>query len=193
MLRMLYRLLLVPAYPLARLRLAWRARRDRAYGERVSERFGHVAEELPRGAVWFHTVSAGETISAVPLIRRLTEEFPELPFLVTTMTPTGSAQVRQRLGDGVAHCYAPYDFPRAVERFFERMQPRDERLRHAALRQLRQERLARPAPARARPHIEVFQIDAVAAGEGGEVVEPQGHAHRRAVHAIAGPRRSRRP
>ncbi len=124
MLRMLYRLLLVPAYPLARLRLAWRARRDRAYGERVSERFGHVAEELPRGAVWFHTVSAGETISAVPLIRRLTEEFPELPFLVTTMTPTGSAQVRQRLGDGVAHCYAPYDFPRAVERFFERMQPR---------------------------------------------------------------------
>ena len=124
MLRGVYRLLLILAYPLVRLRLRLRARREPEYGERVAERFGHPPEGVPRGAVWFHTVSAGETIAAVPIIRRLAEEFAELPFLVTTMTPTGSAQVRQRLADRVGHCYAPYDFGHCVERFYARVQPR---------------------------------------------------------------------
>lgn len=124
MLRIIYRLLLILAYPAVRLRLVWRARREPAYGERVGERFGHVGANLPRGAIWFHTVSAGETIAAVPLIRALAAEFADLPFLVTTMTPTGSAQVRQRLADRVAHCYAPYDFRAGVERFFNHLQPR---------------------------------------------------------------------
>ena len=122
--RMLYRLLLILAYPLVRLRLLWRARREPEYGQRVRERFGYAGSELPRGAVWFHTVSAGETISAAPLIRALVGEFPDRPFLVTTMTPSGSAQVRQHLHDRVAHCYAPYDFRAGVERFFARLEPR---------------------------------------------------------------------
>ena len=122
--RIVYQLLLAVAYPLVRLRLIWRARREPEYAQRVAERFGHVGADLPRGAVWFHTVSAGETIAAVPLIRTLAEEFSDLPFLVTTMTPTGSAQVREHLANCVAHCYAPYDFRRGVERFFNRMQPR---------------------------------------------------------------------
>jgi 3-deoxy-D-manno-octulosonic-acid transferase len=124
MLRSIYRLLLILAYPLVRVRLRWRARREPGYGERVDERFGYLGADLPRGAVWFHTVSAGETIAAVPLIQTLIDEFPEMPFLVTTMTPAGSAQVRQRLGDRVAHCYAPYDFRAGVERAFARLQPR---------------------------------------------------------------------
>ena len=52
------------------------------------------------------------------------EVFPDLPFLVTTMTPTGSAQVTARLGERVHHCYAPYDFPDAVQRFYDRVEPR---------------------------------------------------------------------
>jgi 3-deoxy-D-manno-octulosonic-acid transferase len=40
------------------------------------------------------------------------------------MTPTGSAQVRQLLGECVAHCYAPYDFPRTIRRFFDQLRPR---------------------------------------------------------------------
>ena len=124
MLRGAYRLLLLLAYPWVRARLRWRARREPAYAERVPERFGYPPASLPSGSIWFHTVSAGETIAAVPIIETLAAEFPELPFLVTTMTPTGSAQVRARLGGQVAHCYAPYDFPRAVERFYAAAQPR---------------------------------------------------------------------
>ncbi len=119
----LYQLLLACAYPLVRLRLKLRARREPAYGERVEERFGQVPDNIPSGVLWFHTVSAGETIAAVGVIEQLLLEAPDRPVLVTTMTPTGSQQVTQRLGDRVAHCYAPYDFPAAVGRFFAAVQP----------------------------------------------------------------------
>ena len=79
---------------------------------------------MPKGGVWFHAVSAGETIAAAPLIDALADEFPAVPFVVTTMTPTGSEQVIRRLGDRVAHCYAPYDFGFAVRAFFDAARPR---------------------------------------------------------------------
>src|SRR5579883_3681924 len=43
--------------------------------------------------------------------------------VVTTVTPTGSERVRSQLGDDVFHVYLPYDLPRAVERFFDRVRP----------------------------------------------------------------------
>ena len=49
---------------------------------------------------------------------------PEKRILVTTTTPTGSDQVVERLGDIVDHCYAPYDYPWAVTRFLQRVEPR---------------------------------------------------------------------
>jgi 3-deoxy-D-manno-octulosonic-acid transferase len=122
--RLLYGLLLLLARPLVRLRLARRARSDPAYGERVAERFARLPEGLPAGVIWFHTVSAGETIAAAPIIRRLGAAHPDVPILVTTMTPTGSAQVVRLLGDSVAHCYAPYDFADVVAGFFDRVAPR---------------------------------------------------------------------
>ena len=122
--RALYRLVLLLAWPFVHLRLRLRARREPEYGIRIAERFGRVPDDIPRGVIWFHTVSAGETIAAAPLIAALADEFTGVPFLVTTMTPTGSAQVQQRLGGRVSHCYAPYDFPHAVGRFYERVEPR---------------------------------------------------------------------
>jgi len=120
----LYRILLWLALPVVPLRLWWRSRREPGYGERIGERFGRPATAIPKGGVWFHAVSAGEAIAAAPLIEALADEFPALPFLVTAMTPTGSEQVIRRLGDKVAHCYAPYDFPFAVRAFFDAARPR---------------------------------------------------------------------
>lgn len=120
----LYQLLLLVAAPLVRIRLWWRARREPEYARRRGERFGRAPAGVPAGVIWFHTVSAGEAIGAAPLVRALAQRFAEVPVLVTTMTPTGRAQVQQRLGDLVAHCYAPYDFPWAVRRFFDQVRPR---------------------------------------------------------------------
>ncbi len=119
-----YQVILWLALPLVWVRLKLRARREPAYGERRAERLGDVPAEVRSGPIWFHTVSAGESIAAAPVIRALAEQFDDLPVLVTTMTPTGSAQVMERLGDLVDHCYAPYDFGFAVDRFYRRVAPR---------------------------------------------------------------------
>lgn len=111
------------AAPLVRARLRRRARTEPAYGERIEERFGQVPDGIPRGCLWFHTVSAGETIAAVPLIETVLARHPGRPVLVTTMTPTGSEQVRKRLGERVHHCYAPYDFIDGVRAFYDRLAP----------------------------------------------------------------------
>lgn len=124
--RLLYSLLLYLLLPAILLRLCWRALRAPAYARRWGERFGRVAPLLGPGSgpvIWIHAVSVGETLAALPLIRRLQAAQPQARLLVTTTTPTGSARVRAALGDGVAHCYAPYDFPHAVRRFLRRVQP----------------------------------------------------------------------
>jgi 3-deoxy-D-manno-octulosonic-acid transferase len=68
-------------------------------------------------------VSVGEVRSAAPLVEALVERHPGHRVVVTTMTPTGSQQVRDLLGERVSHCYVPYDSPDAVRRFLDRVRP----------------------------------------------------------------------
>ena len=55
---------------------------------------------------------------------RCARAHPDLPLLVTTITPTGSARVRALWGDAVEHVYLPYDLPGAVARFLAHFRPR---------------------------------------------------------------------
>jgi 3-deoxy-D-manno-octulosonic-acid transferase len=103
--------------------LVWRGLRYPAYWHRWPERFGFVASLAPQRAIWVHAVSVGEVRSAAPLVTALLERYPAHRLVVTTMTPTGSAQVREIFGDRVSHCYVPYDFPDAVRRFLDRVRP----------------------------------------------------------------------
>lgn len=122
--RLVYNLLLVLSAPFVWLRLRVRAWREPAYAARRGERCGRVPAGISQGVVWIHVVSAGEANGAVPVVRGLSERLPGQRFLVTTMTPAGSAAVLHHLGDIVEHCYAPYDFPWAVARFVARVRPR---------------------------------------------------------------------
>ncbi|HSX70495.1 MAG TPA: lipid IV(A) 3-deoxy-D-manno-octulosonic acid transferase [Pseudomonas sp.] len=122
--RPLYTLILHLALPFIFLRLAWRAWRAPAYGQRIGERFAVGLPAFRRGGIWIHAVSLGESIAAAPLIRELLARHPELPITVTCMTPTGSERIRALFGDRIQHCYLPYDLPWACARFIERLQPR---------------------------------------------------------------------
>jgi 3-deoxy-D-manno-octulosonic-acid transferase len=108
--------------PYALGNLIWRALRYSAYWHRWPERFGFVAPE-PKRTIWVHAVSVGEVRSSAPLVAALVERYPEHRVVVTTMTPTGSQQVRDLFGERVSHCYVPYDFPDAVRRFLDRIRP----------------------------------------------------------------------
>ncbi len=122
--RFIYSLLLYLLSPLFVVHLVWRGMRARAYWRRWPERFGFFSWDEVRAPVWVHAVSVGEVQASVPLIRALRERHPDVPVLVTTMTPTGSQRIRKALGDGVAHVYAPYDLPGTVARFLHRVRPR---------------------------------------------------------------------
>ena len=119
----IWRIVVYLLLPYALGNLIWRGLRYRAYWHRWPERFGFVPSLRGRRVLWVHAVSVGEVRSAAPLVAALVERYPSHRVVVTTMTPTGSQQVRDLFGDRVSHCYVPYDFPDAVGRFFERVRP----------------------------------------------------------------------
>jgi 3-deoxy-D-manno-octulosonic-acid transferase len=121
--RFLYTLVFYFSVPFILLRLLWRAVAAPAYAKRWSERFAFFAPlDTDKKVVWFHTVSVGEFIAALPLIRQL-QARGDLQLVVTTTTPTGSERVRASLGEGVFHVYAPYDLPDVLARFIKRIRP----------------------------------------------------------------------
>jgi 3-deoxy-D-manno-octulosonic-acid transferase len=106
------------------LRLIWRGLANPAYFQRWPERFGFIPRLADDGLIWVHAVSVGETRAAVPMVEQLLGRYPRRRLLITTMTPTGSDQVRALFGKRVEHCYVPYDLPDAVARFLSRARPR---------------------------------------------------------------------
>lgn len=122
--RFFYSLLLYLISPLAMVRLYLRSKKAPEYWQRKSERFGFFS--LPpsdKPIIWVHSVSMGETIASGPLVKQLQKNYPTHRVLITTMTPTGSAQVGKIHGDSVDHVYASYDLPGAVRRFLDKAQP----------------------------------------------------------------------
>lgn len=101
-----------------------KGRKNNAYLQRWPERLGFY-KHLPalEQSIWVHTVSVGETLAAIPLIRNLIELYPENSILVTSTTPTGSERVRAAFSEEVVDCYLPYDIPSAIKRFHKYFDP----------------------------------------------------------------------
>lgn len=109
--------------PVVLIRLWWRGRKNPDYQKRITERFGFFQPLPEKSRIWLHAVSVGETIAAAPLINRLLADHPDYSLLVTTTTPTGSAQLKRLFADKVEHVYFPYDLPAVISRFLHRTQP----------------------------------------------------------------------
>ncbi len=124
MLQLLYTTLLYLIQPLIWIRLWLRGRKAPAYRKRWGERYGFYNKTLKGGGIMLHSVSVGETLAAIPLVRALRHSHPSLPITVTTMTPTGSERVLSAFGDDVQHVYLPYDLPDALNRFLDKIDPR---------------------------------------------------------------------
>jgi len=119
----LYNLVVYLFFPVLILRLILRGFRNPAYFQRLAERFALAGYSYQKNTVWIHAVSVGEVKAAVPLIQSIRREYSQVHILITTMTPTGAQQVIDSLGGEVTHRYVPYDFPGAVRRFLNQVQP----------------------------------------------------------------------
>ena len=99
------------------------------YRGQFRERMGLLPEALEqrfgdRPALWVHAASAGETVSAAPLVERLKAAFPGTPILFTVTSKYGKEMAEKRLSgivDGIA--FSPLDLPLFVGRFLKQIQP----------------------------------------------------------------------
>jgi 3-deoxy-D-manno-octulosonic-acid transferase len=101
------------------------ARRARHYLPTLAGRLGgagsgELDSGVAAGGLWLHAVSVGEVGVAATLVRALP---PEMPLLVTTVTPTGQALARRAFAGRARVAYLPFDLRPAVARFWRRFSP----------------------------------------------------------------------
>lgn len=130
MVRFLYSVVLYLLAPMLFCKLTVRIFKDKKYLDRLVQRFGYglaslEATEQSQEAlrVWIHAVSVGEVNAAVPLVKKIKENFPDSAIILTTMTPTGAVQANNALAGDIRHCYLAYDYPGSVQRFLRTIQP----------------------------------------------------------------------
>ena len=124
MLRLIYSFFFAIALPFIFIKLYLRGKKAPDYRKRWKERLGFCGFRL-ENSIWIHSVSMGESIAVAPLVKKLISQFPDKNFVITTMTPTGSAQVRKIYKDDskVYHCYLPYDLKCLLNRFIKKVNP----------------------------------------------------------------------
>lgn len=120
--RYFYSCLFYIIFPFILLKLLYRSIREPAYRLRIKERLGF--SKRFQSCIWVHAVSVGESLAAIPLIKKLQCLDQETPILVTTMTPTGAERLKSVFGERITHQYLPYDLPTFVSRFLERVKPK---------------------------------------------------------------------
>jgi 3-deoxy-D-manno-octulosonic-acid transferase len=121
---MLYRLVFLCLLPVIWLLLLLRSIKQKAYRQRLSERFGFLPTQLKSGGIIVHAASVGEVIALKSFITQLLVAKPKEVITVTTFTPTGSEQVRKLFGDRVQHCYLPLDSTFCVAAFLNKLKPK---------------------------------------------------------------------
>lgn len=82
---MIYNIIIVLIQPLVWIRLLRRSRKAPAYRRRWVERYGFCRGKVKPGGIMLHSVSVGETLAAIPLVRTLRHRYPLLPITVTTV------------------------------------------------------------------------------------------------------------
>lgn len=124
-LRVLYTVLYLHLLPIIVARLFWRSIKSPNYRRRIHERFAAVPKRLgEKPLIWVHAVSVGESIAAVPMVKKLQQQYPDAEICITTTTPTGSDRVQAAFGDSIYHYYLPYDLPSLFNRFITQLKPR---------------------------------------------------------------------
>ncbi|WP_375752233.1 lipid IV(A) 3-deoxy-D-manno-octulosonic acid transferase [Vibrio sp. HN007] len=123
LLRIIYTLLLIIVSPFFLYSLLKKREGKPHIGKRWKEYFGVTPKlDTVSPPLWIHAVSVGEIIAAIPVIKAIKKQDPELTILLTTTTTTGAEQAA-KLGNLVEHRYMPLDFPFALKGFLKSVSP----------------------------------------------------------------------
>ncbi len=129
MMHLLYNLLLPIGFLFFLPGLLYKLRNRGGWKSTFKERFGVFSperqEELKayHGAIWIHSVSVGETVLALGMIRRYLERYPQRKFVLSTTTTTGQELARTKCPENTAVIFCPIDFLCMVKRTFQVIRP----------------------------------------------------------------------
>jgi 3-deoxy-D-manno-octulosonic-acid transferase len=121
--RLIYTVIGYLALPLIIIILNLPKKHKPSYGWRFPELLGFFKFSCSKNTrIWIHSVSVGETIAAIPFIKKYHEMHPDVELVVTTTTTTGAQQLKKL--NFVTHIYAPLDYPHAVYLFLKKVRPK---------------------------------------------------------------------
>ncbi|MDH5445816.1 MAG: LpxL/LpxP family Kdo(2)-lipid IV(A) lauroyl/palmitoleoyl acyltransferase [Gammaproteobacteria bacterium] len=116
--KMLMPLLTIPAV----LATVWMAIKNRD-SQYFTQRLGFALPKQQKGGLWLHAASVGEVNAVMPLIEKIHLDKPGLPITLTTATPTGGRNARNKLPEGCIQHFLPIDWNWASLRLMKHLQP----------------------------------------------------------------------
>ncbi len=124
--RTVYNILLVIGFVLGLPWFLWKGRASGKYVRTFRERMGRLPVYLNLDgdrSIWIHAVSVGEVLAARPLVPALRERFPSHRIFLSTTTVTGNEVAKKSVRGLDGLFFAPFDFPHAVRRALEVVNP----------------------------------------------------------------------
>ena len=98
----------------------------RKYCSSFVERLGILPNQIrscPPGGIWVHAVSAGEVLSALPLLKKIRKRWPNRPVFLSTTSSSGHDLARQNYIDLDNIFYFPLDWKFSVRRTLKQVRP----------------------------------------------------------------------
>src|SRR5881396_3002674 len=107
----LYSFLLTAAATLGAPYWLFKGIREKKYLQSFRQRLGwRIPAVSGTRPVWVHAVSVGEVLAARPVVAAIQQVRPEVPVVLSTVTPAGQALARKEFPAAAAVFYFPYDW-----------------------------------------------------------------------------------
>tara|TARA_Y100000816_G_scaffold277287_1_gene247300 strand:- start:1905 stop:3149 length:1245 start_codon:yes stop_codon:yes gene_type:complete len=120
----IYKLITQLVRPFIFLYILRRVSKGKEDKTRISERYGISNLERKDGKViWFHAASIGESLSILPLLKKLNSDKSIQQIIITTGTLTSANILKNKLTKKIIHQYIPFDIPVYVNKFLDYWKP----------------------------------------------------------------------
>ena len=120
----IYKLITIIIRPFLFLFFIYRLLKNKEEFGKYSERRGLSLKVKPEGKIiWIHAASVGETLSTLPLIKKLKELSPKINIIITTSTKTSKEIIIKKNMDRVFHQYVPWDNKNFCINFLNKWKP----------------------------------------------------------------------
>ncbi len=121
---LIYKIINILLTPITCLILLYRRLKGKEDKQRVLERFAitKLKRIKNKKLIWFHAASIGESLSALPIVKKLSKK-DNIQILFTSGTTSSAGILKNKLPQNVIHQYSPVENHFVIKRFLKHWQP----------------------------------------------------------------------